>query len=132
MPRRYYTDRYGRQRRLRAEGIIPARVYDAGERYSQTIAEEVAAEINRTAPLRKMRYRNKDGGWTVETEAPGTLAGSFEVRDTERGAVIVTDVPYWQFVEFGTREHGPEQAYVRRALEVVRARHRNAHRRRLP
>lgn len=114
---RRYLDRYGRTRRLRREGVIPARLYDAGERRSRALAEEVLAEIKRLAPRRQPQY--------VEPGEPGgALEAGYDTVDTPRGTAIVNPLRYWQFVEFGTAEHGEAQPHVRTAIEAVRARHR--------
>lgn len=53
----------------------------------------------------------------------GYLRNSYSVEyDPKRHSyVVVSSVPYWKYVEFGTG-HGPEQPHVRPAIEVVRAR----------
>jgi hypothetical protein len=109
MARRYYTDRYGRQRWIRspARGVIPARVYDAGVERSQDLADDVIAEVKRTLHV-----------------VTGELKADYHVVDTAQGAVIVSPTRYWMFVEFGTEKHGPEQRNVRNALDMVRTRER--------
>jgi hypothetical protein len=108
MARRYYEDRYGRKRRIRhpAQGMIPARVYDAGVERSQDLADQVLAEIQRNIPV-------------ITHE----LQKGYRVIDYPQGAAIYNKVRYWMFVEFGTRKD-PEQPTVRNAIETVRTRER--------
>ncbi len=52
------------------------------------------------------------------------LRGSYRAVQRPDGTwVIVTGKRYWQFVEFGTKEHGDAQPHVRPALDEMRRRY---------
>lgn len=51
------------------------------------------------------------------------LRDSYHVEPAPDGSgdwMITTDVRYWAFVEFGTRQHGHAQPHIRPAIEVAR------------
>ena len=58
-------------------------------------------------------------------EITGRLRYSFDAKEDGEAWTVTTNVRYWRFVEFGTREHGDAQHPIRSAIEVVRATRRN-------
>ena len=119
--RSYLVDQYGRRRRRISERTVPENIRGRAIARCRELAAELVAEIKRQAPRRQPQY--------VEPGEPGGLleAGYDEV-DIPEGAAIVNPVRYWQFVEFGTAEHGDAQPHVRTAIEAVRARHKGRRR----
>ncbi len=71
---------------------------------SLEVAEEIVAEIKLLAP--------------VDT---GRLKMGYHAEARSRGAVIVNDVYYWKYVEYGTSRN-EAQPHVRPAIELVKLR----------
>lgn len=85
----------------------PAVLYaDAAQRRCREICEEI------TDLLHKL----------PEPRITGELLAGYRVVDVPPGAEIVTAVPYWRYVEFGTSEMTKRQ-HIRPAIEIVRRRH---------
>lgn len=51
----------------------------------------------------------------------GRLRESFETKLDGDSWVVTSNIRYWRFVEFGTKEHGDAQHPIRTAIEVTRA-----------
>lgn len=87
--------------------VDPAVVYaNAARKRCLRVAEAIVNEI------------------VIEPETPvrtGRLEHGYHARDDGGGAVVATNTPYWQDVEFGTR-HTRAKPHVRPAIETVRAR----------
>lgn len=92
------------RRRGRPDPVIEEIALEHCKKVAQAIVDEIRS--NPKTPTDQGFLRNS---YSVEYD-PG-----------RRSYVVVSDVPYWKYVEFGTG-HGPEQMHVRPAIEVVRAR----------
>lgn len=89
--------------RRRPDDVLEEIALRHSRKVAQAIVDEIASNPNTPVEL-------------------GFLRQSYGVEyDPRRRAhVVVSNVPYWKYVEFGTG-HGPEQPHVRPAIEVVRA-----------
>lgn len=85
------------------------------EERAERIAQEIVDHIHVNAPYDP---EHDDGG-------PHLRDSFYWRRDAATGDVLVMSRRrYWAFVEFGTKEHGGPQRYIRNAIEYARARHR--------
>lgn len=80
----------------------------AAQKRCMEIAEEIVA-IVRESPV-------------TPTGATHQLRNGYRAVPEGAGAAIVTPVPYWHYVEFGTSKMAAEP-HVRPAIEIVRRRH---------
>lgn len=78
------------------------------ERAARAKCKEVAERI--------VDHIQNDGLTPVDT---GALIASYEAREYETGAEVVTDKHYWKYVEYGTSRQNA-QPHVGPAIEAVR------------
>lgn len=102
------------QRKLLAGRL--ARIARLGDEKAREIAQFIVDRANELAPV-----------GTDPDDADGEqLKGSYKVEadDTEPGYAITNGLRYWQFVEFGTSQHGDAQPHLRPAMDEARARYK--------
>lgn len=101
--------------RSRIKPAVRQNLEAKGRRRAQRIAEFIVAEIRRIAPYDAARRPDRRG--------TRHLANSYYVNvDPADGEVTVrTSKRYWEFVEYGTREHGRAQPHVRPAIDAARS-----------
>lgn len=101
------THRQAARRRIREKAAARA----------HAIADLIVQEIrlNPRTPVSKPGERH-------DQQPPGELRESYYV-DTDKvtgDALIKSHARYWQFVEYGTLEHGHAQPHVRPAIRLVK------------
>jgi hypothetical protein len=92
------------------------RIRKKAEDRSERIARMIVEVIHINAP------RGSAARGTEHDDAGPPLSQAFYVRqDPETGDYLIASRRrYWAFVEFGTREHGKEQPFIRPAVDVVK------------
>lgn len=84
-------------------------------------AEQRAERIARKVLLLIKLYAPYDTNRRFDRRGPRHLRNSYYLdRDANGDYLIRSTRRYWQFVEFGTRKHGPAQPHVRPAIEEAR------------
>lgn len=106
-----YSQRGGMARQNEAMARLNARGRERARQLAELIVQEIQAQP-----------RPYDTNRRADRETYEHLKNSYKVKvDPVTGdASITTDVRYWHFVEFGTREHGHAQPHIRPAIELVR------------
>jgi hypothetical protein len=93
-------------------------------RKAQERSEEIARDIVDFIHIYAPRGSAQRG--TLHDDAGPPLSESFYVRqDPDTGDFLIRSRRrYWAYVEFGTREHGDAQPYIRPAVAAVKAYYR--------
>jgi HK97 gp10 family phage protein len=93
-----------------------ARIARKAEQRAEEVARMIVEQIHINAP------RGSAERGTAHDDAGPPLSESFYVRQdpTTGDFLIGSRRRYWAYVEFGTREHGKAQPYIRPAIEAVR------------
>lgn len=98
------------------------RTIERFERKAGQRAEQIADDIVHLIFLNAPRGSAERG--TEHDDAGPILAESFYVRedpDNPYGFLVRSRRRYWPYVEFGTREHGKAQPFVRPSVAAVKA-----------
>jgi len=92
------------------------RIEDKARERAREIAQDIVDLIHINAPTGSVERG------TLHDDAGPELKDSFYVRlDPETGDFLIRSRRrYWAYVEFGTREHGDAQPYIRPSVDAVK------------
>lgn len=103
-----------RAREIRKTRRTINKIEREGEQRAREIAQFIVDHIAIHGPIDLDRRPGRLG--------PEHLRTSYGIKPAPEGGewYVTTDVRYWAFVEFGTKEHGRAQPHVRPAIEAAR------------
>lgn len=101
---------------MAANNTVITRIKQQAAERARVIAEDLALQINRTAPYDENRHASHKG--------KRHLAGSFRVKMNGDEAVVVTNKAYWIYIEKGVPSRGMRpNPFVERAVRAINAKY---------